>query len=100
MRQPLICPKFAGCEQVGQRLERVGLVAQHVDHRYRADSGHAFHHGVVEHPGADGRVVTGQGAGNVLGGLPLIDAHLSPGDGHRVAAELHHGHLHGVPGAG
>ena len=87
-------------EQVGEGLEGVGVVGEHVDDRDRRDGRHALQLVVLEHAGADDRVVAAEGAGHVLGRLAAVDADLVVADGDRVTAQLHDRHLHRVAGAG
>ena len=61
---------------------------------------HALELAVLEHPGADGGVVAGQRAGDVLDALADVERDLVAPDGHGMAAELHDRHLHRVAGAG
>ena len=61
----------------------MGLVGEQVDDRdveaaTLEGEGHAGEHVVVEDAGAQHAVVAGQGAGDVLGGLPRIEADLGP----------------------
>ena len=50
-------------EQVGERLKRMGGIAQHVDDGNEIERSHAFDDGVGEHPGTDKRVEARHGAG-------------------------------------
>ena len=86
-------------QHVGQRLQRVGVVAEHVDDRHVADGRHALHHGVLEHASGEHGVVAGHHAGDVLHGLANVQPHLFAAGVDGVAAELHDRHLHRVAGA-
>ena len=54
---------------------------------------------MVHHPRGDDRVIAGEGAGDVLGGLAGAEADLLLLDVDRMAAELDDRHLHRVAGA-
>ena len=86
-------------EHVGERLQRVRVVAEHVHHRHRAHHRHAHHHLVAEHASAQHAVVAGHHAGDVLHRLAHVEAHLLTARVHGVTAELHHRHLHRLAGA-
>ena len=55
---------------------------------------------MVEDPRAEDAVVAGQRAGDVLGGLPHVEADLGALDVDGVPAQVDHGHLGGVAGPG
>ena len=83
-------------QQIGQRLDRVALVGQQVDHRDVDGPRHPPQRVVGKHARADDSVVARQRAGQVLRGLPLGQADLVAPDRHGMAPELDHRHLHGV----
>ena len=86
-------------QHVGQCLEGMGAVGQHVDDR-DVDSGReSLHHGVVEDPRRDQRVVALEDAADVLNRLAHVEADLLAPRVHRVATELDDRDLHRVPGA-
>jgi hypothetical protein len=83
----------------------VGLIGEQVDHRdveaaALEGDGHAEQDVVIEDAGADDAVIAPERAGDVLGGLPRIEADLRPLDIDRMAAQLEYRHLRGVPSAG
>ena len=61
-------------EQVGERLARVRDVGEQVDDRDVDRVGHALEHLVVEHARRDHRAHARERAGDVLGGLAVVDA--------------------------
>ncbi len=86
-------------ERVGERLERVRVVGQHVDHGDVDDCSHPGHGQVVEDPCRDDGVVALQDPGDVLHGLAGVEPDLLATGVDGVPTQLEHGHLHGVPGA-
>ena len=50
-------------EQVGEGLDRVGVVGEQVHDGHARHRGHALELGVLEDPGADGGVVAAAGCG-------------------------------------
>ena len=83
-------------------MRRIGQQVDHRDVEAAALEGerHAHQHVVVEHAGTQDAVVAAERAGDVLGGLAPVEAHVGPGDVDRVAAQAHHRHLRRAAGAG
>ncbi len=91
-------------QRVGERLQRVGPVGEHVDDRdgsavgvHRRD--HPLDGRVLEDAGCDHGVVTGHDPSDVLHRFSRVEADLLAAGVDRVTAELHHCHLHRVAGS-
>ena len=79
--------------EVGQRLARVRVVAQRVDHRDAAVARHLLDVAVLEDARGDDVHVAAEDAREVADGLALAELDFALAEGGRVAAELGHGHL-------
>ena len=75
------------------------MIAEHVDHRNGADSGHSLDNAVIEHPRSQQAVVAGHHAGDVFDRLTNVETNLFAAGVHRMSTQLHDGHLHRLPGA-
>ena len=84
---------------VGQCLQRVGAVRQHVDDGDVDGRGEALDDRVLEDPRRDQRVVPLEDAADVLHRLAHVEADFLAPRVHRVATELHDRDLHRVTGA-
>ena len=84
---------------VGERLERVRAVGEHVDDGHGGDGNHPLEQLVGEHPGGDDGVVALEDPHDVLERLAHVDADLLATRVDRVSTELDDGHLHRLAGA-
>ena len=86
---------LANREQVGERLTRVGVVGETVDHRHRRVLGQFGHVRVVEHPAHHRVDVPREHASGVLHRLAVTELDVVRPEEQRVAPELGHPRLEG-----
>ena len=86
-------------QRIGERLQRVRVIGQHVDHRNIDDRRHSGDGGMIEHPRSDERVVSLHHLRDVLDRLASVEADLLTSRVDRMTSQLRHRHLHRVTGA-
>ena len=84
---------FPHGHQVGQDLQRVGIIRHAGDHRHAAVLGHGVQRGLLVGAADDGIIVPAQGAGGVLhrlaaGGLQVVGAQVGAQAAHLVDTHL------------
>ena len=84
---------FPHGHQVGQDLQRVGVIRHAGDHRHAAVLGHGVQRGLLVGAADDGIIVAAQGAGGVLhrlaaGGLQVVGAQVGAQASHLVDTHL------------